>query len=461
MEYLESLESAELDSAIQLVKESEGLSLKFVNAHVKATAPYNKLFNLVNSKISSIPKDAKIVSFDEPCYLSRIDVLGEFPLEISRWLSLVTIAADESRTELESRVLQFNRQDGTKFSAASFDINRFVCRIEIRSKKSYFALRATNFRVLGYTLSQLDNAVRSVAAANSITQNIDEFVNKRRKEVEQLDQQKLQLEESIQELSEQLDEMEQKRESDANEIDMLESVIANTIIKQESANNSLKEINSKIEIARSNESELRETVSGLGRDISKNKTELDRLLNDRNVISDEYKDYVSEGKKQSTIYILLIAISLGVIAFCSWQIYTGAQKILETSFPTTDVLFAAVVQRVPFAVALGFIAAAAWKVAVIFVDRVIKIHAQRLALARLLVIAKDTVFSSAAGLDVSDEKRFRERIRLKLAMLKAHLTSELGKDFEYTDESEPMVDHIQPQRNDAGGAEKDEDVARG
>ena len=66
------------------------------------------------------------------------------------------------------------------------------------------------------------------------------------------------------------------------------------------------------------------------------------------------------------------------------------------------------------------------------------IHSQRLGLARLLVVAKDTVYSSMDGLNIPDERKFRERIKLKLQMLRSHLTSELGRDFEY-----------EPHKNDA------------
>ncbi|WP_372176913.1 hypothetical protein ACCQ23_15615 [Xanthomonas axonopodis pv. phyllanthi] len=54
-------------------------------------------------------------------------------------------------------------------------------------------------------------------------------------------------------------------------------------------------------------------------------------------------------------------------------------------------------------------------------DKVIAIHGERLALAKLLVIARDTVHTSSRGLDISDDEVFHERVKLKMELLRQHL----------------------------------------
>lgn len=180
-----------------------------------------------------------------------------------------------------------------------------------------------------------------------------------------------------------------------------------------------------------NSAQLKEEIVSSNKEIVRRREELQVLINDRNLISDEYRDYVSEGKGQAKNYMLLLVIPLLVIGFCSWQLYQGALRILQLQPSGVEQVLSMSLQRIPFAAAIAFVVAVCWKIISLLIGRIMAIHGQRLALARLLVIAKDTIAASSAGLDLSDDQKFREHMGLKLQMLKAHMTSDLGRDFEY------------------------------
>lgn len=429
---MQTFSEEEFQSVGETLRKSAPEGLRILNGYVRTIGSYRPLLKADNAKTVAISKEVREFSLKEPCYLTRIDVLGGDVSLISSWLSLTAIKLDGSRTELKGRAFSFANTDGTKTPATIFDVEFVVKAVEAKSKRTYWALKAQQVRVIGYALSQLDEAAGKVAAMQRIVSALDTFVEKRKSDVRSASEKKDALEAEIETLQESVSEFRSEMEELEESTATIKQSNDAELLRQEGIDRAVLEANSRLELANNNEVTLRETVNTLNKDIARNKNELDKLLNDRNLISDEYKDYVAEGKKQSLVYQLFVALLIAVIWLCAWQLYTGAQRILASDVSETKELMALVLQRAPFAAALSFIVTVAWKLAAMFVSRIMTIHAQRLALARLLVIAKDTVYSSTAGLEVTDQQKFRERIRLKLVMLRAHLTSELGKDFEYS-----------------------------
>ncbi|MEZ2345352.1 hypothetical protein, partial [Microcoleus sp.] len=131
------------------------------------------------------------------------------------------------------------------------------------------------------------------------------------------------------------------------------------------------------------------------------------------------------------LYFALSLLPLTVIAVAANKIFSGAEALLLKEYQSFTDVFASLLLRLPFSIVLGLAMFYSWRLASNLFGNAFKIHKDRLVLARLLVIAKDTVFSSAQGLDVSDEAKFNERIRLKIELLKSHLSKELSSDFSY------------------------------
>lgn len=180
-----------------------------------------------------------------------------------------------------------------------------------------------------------------------------------------------------------------------------------------------------------NISQLTETADELNKKISTLNGELKKLTSDKSLISDEYGPYVKEGKSQAVIYSCLISIPLLTIFFAIYQIYIGANNLLTTAFQSPSEIFAALILRIPFAAIFGLTIFYSWRIANAMIQKIFKIHGDRLTLAKLLVVAREVVHSSTKNLNISDYEKFQEQTSLKIEVLKSHMAKELSEDFKY------------------------------
>ena len=72
----------------------------------------------------------------------------------------------------------------------------------------------------------------------------------------------------------------------------------------------------------------------------------------------------------------------------------------------------------------------AYEVSNIFIRKIMEINQQILDFAKIGIIAKDVSETSSINLDLTDEEKFELRTKLKMDMLKSHLSKDLGKKFE-------------------------------
>ena len=108
------------------------------------------------------------------------------------------------------------------------------------------------------------------------------------------------------------------------------------------------------------------------------------------------------------------------------MIYNGANNFLSTHYESTGDVMAAFLLRIPFAAVVGGAIYYSWKIAHAFMVKIFSIQEERLTLAKLLILAKNTVFSTAEDLGIDSVEKFHMRTRLKIEMLKSHLASNIG-----------------------------------
>lgn len=154
--------------------------------------------------------------------------------------------------------------------------------------------------------------------------------------------------------------------------------------------------------------------------------DLNQLLNEKSLISDEFTDYVKEGQAQALMYSKLVILPCLTIILCIILMYNGASDVLFGHYETSQDKLAALLLRIPFAAVLGGAAYYSWILAERFLNKIFEVQTERLTLAKLLVLAKDTVFSTAEQLDTDPAEKFYLRTRLKIEMLKAHLSKDLN-----------------------------------
>lgn len=126
-----------------------------------------------------------------------------------------------------------------------------------------------------------------------------------------------------------------------------------------------------------------------------------------------------------------MTIPLAAIFFSIYQLYAGASKLLATENQSAIEILAAFILRIPFAAIFGVAIYYSWKIASAMIQRVFKIHSDRLTLAKLLVVARETVHSSAKNLSITDHEKFQEQTSLKIEVLKSHMARDLNEGFSY------------------------------
>lgn len=411
-------------------KKSIEVEVPLVNGLLSAKGTYSDLIKPVNAQAYVIQKDRREIVAREPILVRRLVIETEDPAALLR--------AVEVEVELTSgvrRPLVFNKAAASAGSTSLpqlVAIVNDVCRVfHVRAKRSAGRVKATRIVVYGYSTSQLDGLATLLAECLAAKASIEGVLATKKEQVETTEGRLESAEEELAEIESGLVELraEKAQAEAATQGAKKEQTEAQT--KLGSLKNALNQIESQVTEAKNNAAQLGQAVSDLNKEIAEKKGQLQKLVNDKSLISDEFVDYVKEGKTQARHYLWLCVLLTIVLGFCAWQLYSGADRILsKDDLDATDVA-ALFMQRLPFAAAIALIAGFAWKLQGLLVARIMKIHSERLTLARLLVIAKDTVYSSSADLSVEDDVRFRERIRLKLEMLKSHLTSELGPSFQY------------------------------
>ncbi|RFF36598.1 hypothetical protein DZD52_21460 [Xanthomonas nasturtii] len=168
------------------------------------------------------------------------------------------------------------------------------------------------------------------------------------------------------------------------------------------------------------ESELKVLNSSMG----ETRFKLKELINEKRLISDEYSDFVTEGRGQSTIYVWLSVLPvIGALGVLGFLLHAG-WNFADIAVSTPSEAYAHLLQRAPYTLATVAAFSLLVKVAYMLITKVIQIHEDRLTLAKLLVIARDTVVASAADLEMSDEEIFNQRIQLKMKLLKQYLNME-------------------------------------
>ncbi len=363
----------------------------------------------------------------EPVYVRRLEITAQNPDAALKDLEICIF--DYAG---KSRVVSGAKRQNTTTQAyyIQYLVKDFVTAISIKSKGK--DVPVSRIDAWGYTLQNLEGINKTVSQLIDFRYNVDDFVKQKNDWLVTTNAEAAVAEAIVIAEQSKIKELKEKTQIASSEF-----VVASEKLVVETARLNEVKINkdsliSELSSISNNKSQLSTTIDDFNDRIASQKIELEKLTNDRSLISDEFKDFVKEGKRQASTYILLALIPLLIIFACALELYNGAANILNHTYLESADLYAMLLQRVPFTAALALVITACWKIASALIVNVILIQKERMALAKLLVIAKDVVYSSASGLHVSDELKFKERIKTKLDMLREHLVSELGAGIERT-----------------------------
>lgn len=400
----------------ELVANIEGLSFNVasINSMFTTTTLFTPLLSAETPGKSKIDLDKRerIFHTASPVFIRRVEFFGEAYRNIE-------FRVYTSEGHIKTMAMEVNSKGGVVF------VNEFCVKFSILSKGGAKP-KLSSLCVFGFEFTKPQKMRLALSEFVTVNAQLNTFLMAAKKTVAELDAKYDDLvvevddyNQSIGELGVDLNELKSLTEKEKKALSSIE-VSINT------AKNNLFTINSAIEAKENNLQQLTREAKNLNDSVADLNQQLSGLVNDRSLISDEFSDFIKEGKGQATVYLWLMLVPAVVIGIGVLVIYNGASSFLSAHYETTGDVAAAFLLRIPFATVVGGAIYYSWKIAHAFMSKIFSIQEERLTLAKLLVLAKNTVFSTAEDLGVDPVEKFHVRTRLKIEMLKSHLANNLG-----------------------------------
>lgn len=355
-------------------------------------------------------------------YLRLVYLYSDNPEKVASGITVIVKPHNERSFKAD---IQFNKH------YAYFWVQSFCEWFEISSNASPLKPEIKKVEILGTTEKSLARMAKDIEETIELRRTIDEFRENIKSELTTTRNLIAEAKIEKQEIEEEKTELKNELTRTRGNLDKLHAQNISAKAKLQKAESDTKTEESKKTEAQNNIIQLTQQTVSLNNEVSTLKDELQKLTNDRNLISDEYGPYVTEGKSQAKAYFFLIALPLGAILFSVYQVYAGASNLLTTDFKSASDILAALILRIPFAAIFGLAILYSWKLAFSMIQKIFKIHEDRLTLAKLLVVARETVYSSAKNLNISDHDKFQEQTALKIEVLKSHMARDLSDNFSY------------------------------
>ncbi len=180
----------------------------------------------------------------------------------------------------------------------------------------------------------------------------------------------------------------------------------------------------------------KERLRELALDASEKEKRLRDLTSNVNLFSEEFSSFSDHGAKQANIFIGLSFIPLAIIFLLTFQLLMGAVdlSVKYVKEPNLDLL-TVFVTRLPYLTICASILGVCYSVCHFLFKRVSGIFAERLDFAKIGILAKDIASASANSLTLSEHELYEGRTYLKIEMLKAYLSGNIG-EYRYTKRSD-------------------------
>jgi len=354
-------------------------------------------------------------------YIRIIRIYGEKPLNIATHITLTVKLAGKPPKQI--------KLENTKTYAYGWTLG-FCEWFEI-SCPALFKPTIQKIEIVGASIDELDEYSSNIEEFHNLKQNLTQYKTDLKTELTNLKNDLLDAKNDKTDLTSEITDAIKQKQQLQNEIIKTTTTAEELAATVKDLDFKKKHLDNVCFETKNNTEQLSKQAENLNRNIADLKSQLQKLTSDRNLISDEYGPYVKEGNSQAILYSALITIPLAAIFFSIYQLYMGASNLLTTEYKTATDVMAAFILRIPFAAIFGLAIMYSWKIANAMIQKIFKIHGDRLVLAKLLVVARETVHSSAKNLNITDHEKFQEQTALKIEVLKSHMAKELSDTFTY------------------------------
>lgn len=343
--------------------------------------------------------------FKEPIYIHTVmfDLVGNtslFGLEISS-------------TDFKEQETTFSF---TKKGTTTWAPYKILKEFKIKPKKNIF--KRTEFKqikLFGFLIEDLDSIKEKVTEVGDYKIKLQEEIAK----LENANDDFNSREDRLNELNGLMPELEEQNQKLSDDISVLTT-----------ERDSLKENKQHLE---NNNTQLEEKSKSLNQNISNEEQDLKKLVADKNIFSTEMAEYIKQANKHITTYFLLSLIPWLLILCISILIFNNTADLSTIYNSRDDVdVFTIFLTRLPFALITISILFVAYEISKVFVQNMMKIQSQKRVFAKIGIVAKDVADSSILGIEgLAENDKFELRTKLKMDLLKSHLSNDIGENYEY------------------------------
>ena len=321
-----------------------------------------------------------------------------------------------------------------KNNSAFYNPKKVIYEITIQNPKDK-KIELEKIELFGFRLSESESIKNNFEElkkldielkdeVKKITETNQTQLNEIKNESSALEQLHEKLDADIESLTTQKEELEQETEN-------LNAQITELSNSKKSLENTKNELTKKEQELKNSIQERETTLLTVNTNISLKKEELNKLENDTSLIAYDVQGYIKTANTHLLWYLGLSIIPWFLIIFMSYIIICGAIDLIAVLKVEKDAqLWTIFWSRIPFVIAVGTVIFVAYEVSNVFIRKIMEINQQKLDFQKLGILAKDVSESASQGLDLSDEEKFELRTKLKMEMLKSHLSKDLGKKFE-------------------------------
>ncbi|MCT7598996.1 hypothetical protein [Aliarcobacter butzleri] len=197
------------------------------------------------------------------------------------------------------------------------------------------------------------------------------------------------------------------------------------------------ELGSKNTNLENNIKQLNESSSSLNIKIATLKDELQKLTEDSNLFATELSEYITQGNKDIKLYTwlsvipwILISIVTGIMFYGSSELTTIYSLVTDGVKDKIDIS-TVFWSRMPFVIIVVSILFVCYEISKMFIKNIIHIQKQKRIFMKIGIIAKDVADQSILGLDLTENEKFELRTKLKMDLLKSHLSNDIGENYDY------------------------------
>lgn len=403
---------------------------------------FSTILNQDSPEAYQIRERDHVIAFTEPVFVTNIFIKVESNNKSAARDLGVSFQRATDGEVIASRFLPSQ----TEFVYAK--IQSSITSITLTPDYSFFSskIKASKILIYGYSES---GVIKLINKMDEYNKNFNEFKDKYenyavslKKLNDSTREEKRLLSEGVEELSNTIENLEIKKSTLTSEIEIAEGRLDETKNRTDDEEKKYSQIQQQLSDSNTALGIVNDLIeqkkfenTALNEQITKAKAQLKEIISDKNLFSDELKSYAEQGSKNARLYFWLAVAPIAIITVVTIQLFRGAISINEqVELLAKAGLSDFLLSRIPFTLVCIFSIHASYYLCKAFITRLMEIHRDRLQLSKLAIVARDVSQASVEKLDVPDEVIYEYRTKLKMDLLRAHLTKELGESYEYEPE---------------------------